>query len=268
VSEALRGVWSLLLVAGVVPLGAAWRANQRTSLSHALLWTAAAWAAWAATAGGETLAGRALPAAEYAALCLTGCAGVAVLGARRPGVGTWNFVLAGLLVVLLRPLWEGLGGFRLRAAHLLFLAAALAVPLLNYLPTRLGPAAVVLASGCGAILGSLAGPTPEWLQEAGMGLVAVAPWLAWLGARRPAGLGECDALWLSYRDRFGFLWGQRLREQFNRAAAHADWPVVLHWGGLRARHGRTPDLPEAAATLRAVLKRFGPEEEGDRAANH
>jgi hypothetical protein len=38
---------------------------------------------------------------RYLALCLTGCVGVAVLGARRPGVGAWDFVLLGLLAVLL-----------------------------------------------------------------------------------------------------------------------------------------------------------------------
>jgi hypothetical protein len=185
---------------------------------------------------------------------------VAVLGARRPGVGAWNFVVAGLLVVLLRPLWEGLGDFRLRGAHVLFLAVTLAVPLLNYLPTRLALAAVVLACGCAATLWDLsAAGTLGWLGEGGMGLAAVAPWLAWLCARRPAGLGEFDALWLAYRDRFGLVWGQRMREQFNHAARHAGLPVVLHWGGLRATNGGPP---EAIDTLRAVLKRFGPEEEG------
>jgi hypothetical protein len=268
VVEAMRGVWSLLLLAGVVPLGAAWRANRRTSLGHAVLWAVAAWAIWAATAGGEALAGRGLPEARYAALCLTACAGVAVLGARRPGVGAWNFVVAGLMVVLMRPLWEGLGSFRPGEAHALFLAAVMAVPLLNYLPTRLSPAGLVLACGCGVVLACLVVSGPQWLEEGGMGLVAVAPWLAWLGARRPAGLGEFDALWLAYRDRFGFLWGQRMREQFNRAAAHAGWPVVLRWGGLRTSDGRPADLPQAVATLHAVLKRFGPEEEGGPAANH
>ena len=50
---------------------------------------------------------------------------MAVLGARRPGVTAWNFVVAGLLAVLLRPLFEGLGELRLGPAHLLFLGGAL-----------------------------------------------------------------------------------------------------------------------------------------------
>ncbi len=262
----MRVICLVQLLTGAIPLAAAWRSNRRTSLWQAARWAAAAWAAWAATAGGEVWAGRALPAARYAALCLTGCAGVAVLGARRPGVGAWNFVVAGLLVVLLRPLWEGFGEFRLREAHVLFLAVTLAVPLLNYLPTRLALAALVLAGGCAVVLGSLtADGMSEWLEGGGMMLVAVAPWLGWLGLRRRSGLGEFDALWLAYRDRFGLLWGQRMREQFNHAAAHAGWPLMLHWGGVRVNDGGPPDWPAAVATLRAVLKRFGPEEE-DRSA--
>ena len=52
--------------------------------------------------------GSRVAALGYTALSLTGCAGVAVLGARRPGVGPWNFVLLGLLAVMLLPLAEGL----------------------------------------------------------------------------------------------------------------------------------------------------------------
>jgi hypothetical protein len=74
---------------------------------------------------------------------------------------------------------------------------------------------------------------------------------------------EFDRLWLGYRDRFGFVWGQRMREQFNRAAHHAGWPVVLRWPGLRttAPHARM-DAVTLLATLRAVLKRFRSDEEG------
>ena len=63
----------------------------------------------------------------------------------------WNFVVAGLLAVLLRPLLEGLGELKLGPAHLLFLAGALAVPVLNYLPTRLAPAALAFAIASAAL---------------------------------------------------------------------------------------------------------------------
>src|SRR5262245_4098557 len=100
-------VW-LIFWTGAYPLWQAWRANRRTTLLHAVNWTIASWAAWglalALVSVQRPVAGL---VARYCALCLTGCAGVAVLGARRPGVGAWNFVVVGLLGVQLLPLAEG-----------------------------------------------------------------------------------------------------------------------------------------------------------------
>src|SRR5205085_1522448 len=137
---------ALILLTAAYPLARAWLRHRRTSLAHALAWAAFAWLAWlgvlsaVAFGGGEAVTGR------YLALCLTGCAGVAVLGARRPGVAAWNFVVLGLLVVLLLPLAEGFGRLHLSWPRLLFLAGTLAVGFLNYLPTRLGPAALLMAA--------------------------------------------------------------------------------------------------------------------------
>jgi hypothetical protein len=199
-----------------------------------------------------------------------------VLGARRPGVGAWNFVLLGLLAVLLLPLAEGLGGLHLSWPRVLFLAGTLAVGVLNYLPTRLGPAALLLALGCGLELASVLPPdmVPDGLRPAlpaGGLLLALSPWAAYTAGRgRPRPAAEFDRLWLGFRDRFGLVWGQRLREQFNRSAAHAGWPVVLRWTGLRLKPGAAlprPDVQEEIlATLRALLKRFGPEENENRGA--
>jgi hypothetical protein len=80
-------------------------------------------------------------------------------------------------------------------------------------------------------------------------------------ARAPAPAAELDRLWLAYRDRFGLVWGQRMREQFNRAAANAGWPVFLTWQGLASTGASAaPPTAQTVATLQAVLKRFGPEE--------
>jgi hypothetical protein len=86
--------------------------------------------------------------------------------------------------------------------------------------------------------------------------------------RRPP-RAEFDRLWSDFRDRFGLVWGQRVREQFNRSAANADWPVYLYWQGLRLTSGAALPNEETqtamVATLRALLKRFGPEENEPRA---
>lgn len=257
----MHALCGLLLLTGGYPLAWAWRANRRTSLWHALNWAWAAWAAWGmAWLMDSGSAGRAL---TYLALSMTGCVGVAVLGARRPGVGAWNFVVAGLLAVLMLPLAESLVSGRplqIVGPRLFFLAATLAVLVLNYLPTRLGVSALFLAGACaGEILG-LASPDRLPLERSlAQLLLALVPWVACERlVRRPAPASEFDGLWFDFRDHYGMVWGQRLREQFNRSAAHAGWPVILRWGGLRL----TAPLPDTASqtamldVLRALLKRF------------
>jgi hypothetical protein len=251
---------AILVLSAAYPLGVAWLTNRRTTLLHAQAWGWLAWLAWLAVAGGAaiwpSLDG---PLGRYLALCLTGCAGVAVLGARKPGAAAWNFVVLGLLAVLLLPVAEGFGSPRLNAVYLGFLGAMLALGLLNYLPTRLAPAALTLAVGCGVEIAGLAHlPLPDWLAPAGRCLVGLAPWsaLALMRWRWPAAT-EFDRTWLSFRDRFGVVWGQRTREHFNRAAANAGWPLRLTWHGLEATgEGTAPDDAVVLETLRALLKRF------------
>lgn len=253
---------ALLLLTAVFPLATALRANRSTTLRQPLLWALVAWAAWLGVAGSRFLQpGSDERLACYGALCLTGCAGVAVLGARRPGVTAWNFVVVGLLAVLLLPILNGLGELRLEPAQELFLGVTLLVPLLNYLPTRLGPGVFLAAAGCGLEMARLIEPAaPAWIRPVGLGLLAVAPWAAWASQwKRGSSATEFDRLWLSYRDRFGFVWGQRVREQFNRAADHAGFPVVLRWKGLQPE--TTAEAASLIPLLRAVLKRFGPEEQ-------
>src|SRR5580704_14943166 len=97
----MNWIGCLIYLTSVYPLALAWWSNRRTTLVHALSWALAAWTCWCGLFLQE---GR--EAGRYLALCLTGCAGIAVLGARRPIVGAWNFVLVGLLAVLLLPLGE------------------------------------------------------------------------------------------------------------------------------------------------------------------
>ncbi len=271
-NEPMQLWWILLFLSGAFPLGLAWFANRRTALAHTLLWGFAAWAlwGWAGFLSYGTPQPRAL-VVRYVALCLTGCVAVAVLGARRPGLAAWNFVVVGLLAVLLLPLVENFasgGPLHLEWFRTALVGGVIAVGVLNYLPTRLGPAAVLLGIVVAAELIGLAGP--EELAQKVQPIVprlrlglALVPWLGlWTCWRRPRLGSECDRLWLAFRDRFGLVWGQRLREQFNRSAFHSGWPVFLSWQGLRRKAGSPPIDPDTqtvmAATLCALMKRFGP----------
>jgi hypothetical protein len=263
-------VLGLLFGSGAYPFWQAWRANRRTSLLPAVYWALAAWLAWGGTfAAVELGQAGAMDASRYLALCLTACAGVAVLGARRPGVEAWNLVVVGLLAVLLLPMAEGFltgtivpsGGFRL-----FFLGATIAIGVLNYLPTRLGLAGMLLAIGCAGELAKLMKSgilhMPEQWPLSQVALVLV-PWAAWgVVGGVPPSVSEINQLWFGFRDRYGLVWAQRLREQFNNGASHAGWPVVLRWQGLQIQAGSTPpDADLLKTNLLALMKRFGVSED-------
>jgi len=256
----------LLYLTGAYPLLLAWRRQRGTSLAPAVIWATVAWAAWALV---QTLGAWAADYAgqgwRYAALCLVGCAGVAVLGARRPGVGAWNFVVLGLLLVFLLSWAEGwLAGGRVRLGELrlLFLLGTVAVGLGNYLPTRLAPAALLVALASALEVWAWLDPpgAPGWPEL----LFGLAPWLGWAAWRgRRAEVPPVERLWLDFRDHYGLVWGQRVREQFNASVRHAGLPVELGWSGLRALPpAELEDASRTAAltTLHALLKRFGPHE--------
>jgi hypothetical protein len=264
--EITSAAYLLLFLVGVYPLVLAWRANRRTSLAHAVHWAFAAWTAWGvAMTLGET--GRAgFDPLRYVALCLTGCTGVAVLGARRPHVAAWNFVVLGLLAVMLLPLVEELvlGTPSLGGLRIVFLAATLAVGVLNYLPTVIAPAAFLFGIVCGMECVLLFASDIE-LPAAVIHLVHISWLIAMLLAfglwrRTPHATFLLTKMWLDFRDRYGLLWGQRVREQYTRSAANAGWPGRLYWQGWLLRENeRLPTELEARAmieTMRALLTRF------------
>jgi hypothetical protein len=259
-------VYAVLWIAGLYPMACAWRANRSTSLLHAVGWAIVAWCAW----GWALLAADpdhlGLEPGRYVALCATGGAGVAVLGARRPHVFAWNFVVLGLLAVMQLPLVESLviGTDPHDALRVLFLSATLAVGLCNYLPTRSAPAVLLLAAACAGEIVSLF--APDVLANRGeiqlfhlvLLLTTWGAWACWRGEREAR--SEFDCVWLDFRDRLGLLWAQRVREQFNNAAVHAGWMVRLAWRGL---HRTVPNVAippteqdAMIETLRAALKRF------------
>jgi hypothetical protein len=250
----------VLYAAGFYPLYRAWRAARRTSLFHAVCWGIAAWLAWGVVLA-EVVTGHPNPAI-FVALCLTGCAGVAVLGARRPQVVAWNFVVLGLLAVMLLPLVETtfLRAPSLDGMRIAFLAVTLGVGLLNYLPTRFGPAAFLLGLGCAwemiAVLAQE--PLPRGREEDLIRLCwLVAPLLALLRGLPRGPEVDLDTLWRDFRDRWGLVWAQRVCQQFNQSAANHAWPVTLTWFGFQFRHP-VDDVTgaEIRQALTALLRRF------------
>ena len=261
----------LIFLTGLYPIWRAVRFNWKTTLRYPLFWGLGAWLAWVTVAYLQAI--RLEPEASsprYLALGLTGCASIAVLGARRPGVGAWNFVILALLLVMAFLWVEGhlaADDRILYRVRTVLLASTVAIGVLNYLPTRLAPAAVLLAFGCGLEIFNLTrAKPPGWGYEPAQSfarlIVALVPWVAYARMRWPVNVpSEFDQLWLRFRNSFGLFWAQRLREQFNQSAKHSDWPVVLRWQGLRLAQGAPPPSPAdrqaMLENLRALMKRFG-----------
>lgn len=244
----------VILVSGLYPLGRAFWQTRGSTLRHALAWATAAWAAWCAAA----LSGGG-PELRYLALVLTACTGVSILEPRRPGVVAWHAVTAGLLAVLLLPIAQGWGTLTLSLEWALFLSGILGFTCLNYLPTRQGLGAFLLAIACGFEMLRLLGPGDGF--DAGPVLVGLAPWGGLLGTlMRPVPKLAFDRLWMSFRDGYGSLWALRVREQFQRAVEHSGFSIRLTWHGAASSDQSLVDN-EGLAMLNALLKRFRAQEE-------
>jgi hypothetical protein len=258
----------LLFLANSPVLLKFWLGNRQTSLSHSLVWALVAWVAWIVSLMLEPIGSVPGPYV-YLALALSGCASVAVLGARRPGVTMWNAVVLALLLMEMLPIAEALTkqqDLKVDVLRLTTLAGACFIGMVNYLPTRFLVGAALICAGCACewfrFLDAGEGSHEE-LDVVGRAALAAGPGLTLLSNRmlRRRARNEFDSTWLTFRDRFGVVWGQRLREQFNQSARHANWPVVLTWPGVRVQPGKAP--PDGAQSksmlnaLNALMKRFG-----------
>lgn len=221
---------------GLGSLGQSWWHLRFTTLRHAIMWAIVSWIAW-----GTTLERSTSDDFFLVAFCLTGAAGVAVLGARRPHDRAWNAVVLGLLFVLLLPLAERyiIGAQSSDTLRRMFVAGVLAISVFNYLPTRFGVAAGCV--GLAALNHFVTSPTPSfvstWNQGSGTRLlIFLTPLTAYLAVLATgSGRDRLDPLsrqWLRFRDAYGFVWGQRVREQFNHAAARRSFRTSRLVGAL------------------------------------
>lgn len=223
----------------------AWTTHRNSSLRYALAWAFAAHCSWCVVHWQDRPGFL-----SYLSLSLTACAGIAVLGARRPHEGAWNFVVLGLLAVFLLPWAENalLGTDSMGPTRWIFLGALLVIGVANYLPTRQWPIAFVVGALSGMRLTELILDRP--IFDISFNLLLPAAWMFDLRRRETA---MPDQAWRSIRDSFGYFWSQRVREQFNASARNAGWKTTLTWQGFRPP---PENSDEVLAMFRAVTKRF------------
>jgi hypothetical protein len=269
------------LAGAIRPWARAWAAAEGTALRAALVWVA--------VAIGLGMVAQAVGLAEtlesarprtgrltYLMVLAVLAALISVLGARHPGGGAWAILMVLLVVVFLIPWLElsarvrtaqGTAQLRLDSPWSLFYGVLVIAGVTNYLPTRYGPAAIVL--GLGLVAEYLGLTRSGWSPLALARIWAFVAWslgvsgwvTGWLASGRAPGADPIDRLWLWFRDHWGVVWALRTSERFNRTAEAAGWPLRLSWFGATSTAGPGGDSPEASrdqamATLRNLLRRF------------
>jgi len=267
----------LFLSAAFHPLARAWFAARGTSLRPVLVWAfLAVGLAIAAQVCGLTeplASGRPwMGRFTYLSTLASLAALLSVLNARTPGAGAWALLMAMLVVVFLIPWLEEPGRFhqaqglrllRLDAPWTIFFILVAGTGVTNYLPTRYGPAAIIL--GLGYALEYLSLTRPDWSSDARAAAwsgfswcLAAAVWTAYLRAGRSRGDDPLSTVWLWFRDHWGVVWGLRIAERFNKSAELSHWPCRLGWFGVvgASEEEAASVSDQAVSTFRGLIRRF------------
>lgn len=250
-----------------------------TTLVSPWLWCVAALAGVGATetifqlrAAGEISSW--LPAARFIAGTLSLCPMVSVLGVKRPQDRAWNFVVLALWGIVSLPsllaLSLGRGAeFQLADLRGLILWVLIALPAINYFPTRHAFSALLVVLGQIILFAPHLPLIGRPILQTDPGLVALLCFwsAAFVALRsegaRPRGGNSLDHLWYTFRDLFGLFWALRVQERVNAAAQQYDWPFYLSWSGFRRAEDHLPldRIPaeherQLRQTLRGLLRRF------------
>jgi len=207
----------------------------------------------------------------YAAAIFLLAPGLAVLGAKRPQNGAWQFIVGSFVGILMLPVFNGLAvGDHQPHVHALFrwlILAVFLVGMVNYLPTvhRVS----IMASWFGLFVplgiyipGDFFGrpSAADALALVGINLGLAAAWnLSWKRRRAPRGM---QRLWSDFRDAYGMVWGLRVAERLNVAARRHGWPVEFAWRGILVKEpvGDEPTADLALETSAAAVRTVAMEE--------
>ena len=210
-------------------------------------------------------------AMRLAVACLSICPAIALLGARRPHDGAWQFIVLTFWFVAAMPAGESLvkpdQPISISAARSWFFLGVLLLTFVNHLGSTRWSMMCCWAAAQVALFfpylpfGDATIPD-SWRSMAPI-LMAVAIWLdfrQFQGSRTDSGW---QRVWLDYRDYFGALWMLRNSERLNAVAVMYAWEVRIGWNGFvsTADDHLAVDLPESivdafSTASRNLLRRF------------
>jgi len=180
-----------------------------------------------------------------------------------------------LMLIFLIPWLEGAGlrgagssltRLRLDNPWTIFFILLVVAGVTNYLPTKYGPAALLLAIGFWLEFDVLTHPQrPKESRALAWSYFPLAWAAALTAAERCSRVGmmsknRLDAFWLFFRDHWGVVWALRVQERFNRSAESLGWPIRINWQGVdhvekrnelaQLREGEPPGEPRLRSQLR------------------
>jgi len=261
---------------GLAILARSWAAIRWTTLVGPWMWSVLALVAWAGielAVAASLIGSGSSDSLRFAAIALSFCPIVGVLGAKRPQHVAWSFVVLSLWAIVALPAAENFflhPGQRLSLgdARAWFLWILVLLGPINYVPTRFWLAALLFATGqvfaLSPYLALVHRPLIESPTVVGLVFVVAALLAAWTSAgQKRVVVSSFDRAWLDFRDAFGLLWGLRVQERVNAVALQNRFGTELTWSGLQAaqikdvaaEHDPTVDATLKTA-LKGILRRF------------
>lgn len=246
-----------------------------TSLTSAWLWSAVSLCVWCSVVVCSKNSSGILDHLAYTSLVLILAPFVAVLGARRPGTGAWNwFVVLPMIVVLHWPAVSSVltgsinDAFELPTPTMLGVGLVMVMGLGNYFGTRFTLPVLLGAIGPVFVMRSLVqsdvGRSPDlnqclWLASVAMAIAAVIFLLRVArtnqAARSDNRVEQLRRLWFDFQQLFGVVWSKRVMERLNQFAGRERWPFTFTIEGIDI--SGDPEISDAAlARVRWVLRRF------------
>jgi hypothetical protein len=248
---------------------------RQTTLVSPWLWAWAALGAWSSVEFVAALLGERgatwLAPARLAAIALSFCPAVSLIGSKRPQHAGWNFVVLSLWAIVALPAAENFflhpgEKLALGDARGWFLWILLLLGPINFVPTRFWLASLLIAAGqllaASRYLALLQRPLVPHAELPGLALCGCGLLAAAMASRRVAkGAMPYDRLWLDFRDSFGLLWALRVQERLNASAQQYGWNIELTWSGFRQPlRSETPatdsNEPVLRTTFTGLLRRF------------
>jgi hypothetical protein len=276
ISWSNAGAAIVALIVGLSVLFSRRRAIEQTTLVSASWWalgTVVGWSAAELAAGLSLVSSSTSALVRYCAVTLSFCPVIALLGAKRPQHGAWNFIVVSLWAIVALPAAENLllrRGISITVgeARGWFLWILILLGPINFAPTRFWLPSLLIAAGQAA---ALAGVLPVLRNVAGgshdvFGLVLVTAAIAaaeLLSRSERRCANAFDRLWLNFRDSFGLLWALRVQERVNSLARQEGWDLELGWSGFMRRSSgeRLTAIdsaiePALRTSLKGLLRRF------------